>query len=139
MLMRNFIEQSRNNPGLVKAVIRQSGGWENFKAYAEDIVNHGVDAGFSGWIYYTETCPFFQKHRQSILKCAEDMAINLGEDMLSMINSFGCMRELELSLSELAQSLFTNKGELVTQVHNCMSWFIVEEVSRDYIDIVERN
>ena len=38
----------------------------------KDVVNHGMDAGFGGFIYYSETREFFFKYEDEILEVIED-------------------------------------------------------------------
>ena len=38
----------------------------------KDVVNHGMDAGVSGFIYYGETREFFFKYEDEILEVIED-------------------------------------------------------------------
>ena len=38
----------------------------------KDVVNHGMDAGFGGFIYYGETREFFFKYEDEILEVIED-------------------------------------------------------------------
>ena len=40
--LKNFIEYSSINAELIRAVIRQSGGWETFQEIAPDIANYGI-------------------------------------------------------------------------------------------------
>ena len=44
--LKEFTEKSHINESLVRAVVRQSGGWEDFKEKALDVANHGAYAGF---------------------------------------------------------------------------------------------
>ena len=103
----------------------------------EDVVNHGINGGFSGFIYYSDTIAFFKKHKKDILKMAENMAADLGEDMLTMIGNFNCLssgdyrnRKPDYTPTEIGQALFNGKGEAATQVQNAMAWFAAEEVCR---------
>lgn len=129
-MLKQFLEHTNINPKLVRAVIRQMGGWENFKNSAPDIVNHGIDGGFGGFIYYSDTCAFFKRNRKLILELAEDQAKDLGEGMLEMIQSFGVFRDNPISTDSLARALYTGKGDDVVTVENVMAWFAGEEVAR---------
>lgn len=137
MKMKNLIENTSMSPKLAKAIINQSGGWDQFKESAPDIANHGIDGGFSGWIYYSDTCEFFKKNRKDILAYAEEMAESMGEDMLSMIQNFGVFQNDQISTNDLAKALYTGKGDDATRVQNVMAWFVVEELARNYVDMVE--
>ena len=58
--LNSFIEFNID-ADLIRAVIRQSGGWLSFQEMAQDIYNHGISGGFNGWI-------FTPKHANSTLK-----------------------------------------------------------------------
>ncbi len=143
MTKKDFINESGINASLVKAVIKQSGGWESFQEQAVDVANHGADSGFSGWIYYTETCDFYKKNNKEIIRLAKDIADGMGmdgsarndfKDHLDLIKSFGCIRNLGMSTDELVQGM-CGEGELTNQIQNCLAWFALEEVSRAYDDM----
>lgn len=134
-----MIERSNIPAKLIRAVIRQSGGFETFAEHAPDIVNHGIDGGFSGWIYYTETIKFWKANRAAILAMAEEQARDIMENggMLEMIQGFGVFRRDPISQDALAKALYTGKGEDAETVQNVMAWYAAEEVARLYVDLLE--
>lgn len=83
MELNQFITESPIQAKLIRAVVRQSGGWDSFKDMAEDITNHGVDGGFHGWIYYADTVPFAQRNKAVIMAMAQELANDLGEEVAS--------------------------------------------------------
>lgn len=135
----NTMIENSDIPGeLINAVVEQSGGIELFAEMAPDIARHGVDGGFSGWIYYTETCEFFAQNRKDIMALAEQLAEDLGEGgLLEMVQNFGIFRNNLISIDELALALYAGEGDNVTEVHNVMAWFAAEEVARLYVDLLE--
>ena len=133
--MKSFINRSNLPAPLVRAVVKQSGGWENFREMAKDVAEHGADSGFSGWIYYRETMNFFRKNRKTILQYADELASYSGDDVLSLIQGFGIFRTAPIRMDDLAKALYTGKGPEVTRVYNIMAWFALEEVARDYVDL----
>ncbi len=63
-----------------------------------DMVNHGVNAGFNGLIYYTETMELYQQFYKDIWKMLNEEADNQGISPLKMMADFGgaesvCNRE----------------------------------------------
>lgn len=104
----------------------------------EDVNRHGISGGFGGFIYYNDTCKFFKTYKKDILKMAEEMSQQLGEsDMLGMIQNFNCLssgdyrnRKPNYTQTEIAQAIFSGRGERVTQIQNAMAWFAAEEVCR---------
>jgi hypothetical protein len=137
MRQSKFIENSNIPASLIRAVSRQIGGWDSFTESAEDICNHGAGGGVGGFIYYTETVKFYRNNRKTILAVAEEMADSMGEDLLSMIAGFNCLRQYKLTNNEVAQALYMSKGEMVDQVQNAMAWFALEECARSYCDCLE--
>ena len=133
--MKSFINRSNLPAPLIRAVVKQSGGWDSFQEMARDVAAHGADAGFSGWIYHRETMEFFRKNRKAILGYAEEVAHDLGENVLSMIQGFGIFRNSPIDTQDLAKALYTGKGPEVTRVYNILAWFALEEVARAYADL----
>jgi hypothetical protein len=133
--IKQMIENSNIPAKLIRSVIKQSGGFESFIESAQDIANHGIDGGFHGWIYYTDTCAFFKRNKSAILKLAEDQAFEQG--MLEMIQNFGDFRNNPISLDEVARAIYQGKGEMCEQIQNVMAWYAAEEVVRLYNDLTE--
>ena len=110
---------------LVRAVVRRIG-----LESVSDVNSHGIDGGFSGFIYTRETVDFFDKYRDDIMNLAGEMAGNLGEDLLSMVQSFRCIGK-EISQTEIGEALFSSKeSDVINVVKNGMAWFAAEEVCR---------
>lgn len=121
---------------LVRAVIRQSGGIESFTEDAQSITNHGVNGGFHGWIYYTDTVAFTKRHKAAILELCKDIAESVGEDNIySLIASFACAKGY--SAEEVAEAIHNSRSEDRTTIYNCLAWFAAEEVARAYCDMLE--
>ena len=137
MRQSKFIESSNIPASLIRAVSRQMGSWEYFTDSAEDICNHGASGGVGGFIYYNETVKFYRRNRKANLQLAEQMADDLGEDLLSMVASFNCLKCYKLTNNEVAQALYMSKGEWVDSVQNAMAWFALEEIARSYCDVIE--
>lgn len=115
-------------PKLVNAVISRIG-----MDSVEDVVNHGIDGGFNGFIYYKDTVKFFNTHKKDILAMAKDMADSLGEDMLTMIAGFNCLsnnRKPDYTVNEIGEAIYAGRGEAADIVKNAMAWFAAEEVCR---------
>ena len=130
--IKSFCEFSNINPKLIRAVIRQSGGWKSFQESAPDISKHGISGGFSGWIYYTETCQFYAKNQSSIIKLVECQSDEYGyHSAQDMISRF---RSLDATISEIGYTLYGNKSQHDTQVANALAWFAAEEIARAFVD-----
>lgn len=128
-VLKDYPEYKR----LINAVISRVG-----MDAVKDINEHGIDAGFSGFTYYNDTVKFFDTYKKDILKLAEDTASQIDDNgMLSMIQSFNCLssgdrnkRKPDYTQTEIAEALFSGKGENVTTIKNAMAWFTAEEVCR---------
>ena len=132
--LKNFIEYSSIDASLIRAVIRQSGGWGwlDFQEKATDISNHGIACGFSGWIYYAETCEFYAKNQGLIVELVEHQADEYGyKSACDMVKSF-C--SIDATLSEIGYTLYGNKRQHDTIVANALAWFAAEEVTRAFVD-----
>lgn len=80
---------------------------------------------------------FFSKNRKNILKWAESEARDFGyTGVLSFFASFNCMKDLDISETEIAVALFTGKGELYDQISVCLVWYAAETVAREIHDIL---
>jgi hypothetical protein len=57
-----------------------------------DVVNHGVDGGFNGFIYYSDTHAFAMRYRKLIVRMLEEQADSLGDEVVAMVSGFGVFR-----------------------------------------------
>jgi hypothetical protein len=111
---------------LIRAVIRQSGGWDSFKESAQDMAS-SIDAGFSGWIYHTDTVKFATANRDAIAKLAESDSEEFGVGILEMVQSFNCIGK-DYSQSDIAKCLYGRGTD--TTILNGMAWYAAESVAR---------
>ena len=144
--MKQLIENFNGSPRLARAVINQLGGWEGFTESAPDIANHGIDGGFGGFIYYTETVAFAEKHKVDILELARYWADELGEgSAYDLIANFNCLRGSDITASMVDRLIHTDKRTKLTdddendrtQIFNALAWFAGEDVARVYNDLTE--
>lgn len=138
--LKSFISNVSLEPKLIRAVVNQLGGWERFSETAQDINNHGIVTGFSGFIYYHDTIKFWRKNRKEILLLAELQASDLGEDVIRMIQNFNCLSNKgkpDYSASEIARALYGRYDDELDLIYNAMSWYASEEVARVYCDLLE--
>ena len=132
--LKSFISKSHIKPSLIRAVVRQLGGYDEFKQSAHDITRHGISGGYGGFIYYTDTVAFAKKHKAQILELAKSLAEDIGEDTIKMIAGFNC---LKMDSTEVAEAIYNPKSDNKKQVFNALAWFSAEEVCRSYIDFIE--
>ena len=115
---------------LIRATVEQFGGIDALNQCAADVSNHGINGGFHGFIYYSDTCAFYAKHQKDIVSFAKSFADDIGE----MVQSFDCIKG-EYSVDEIGETLFASKRKHDTKIANCMTWFIGEEIARAVYDI----
>ena len=109
---------------LLNAVIEQSGGIEAWEEMKIDISSHGIDGGFSGWIYYTETNEFYDNNERDIKSLLSEQADEYGQGVSELLASFNC---LDISTGEADNFLMgLDEEEDNTQIKNALAWFTVE-------------
>lgn len=124
---REFSQHKR----LISAVISQLGGTESM----QDICNYGINGGYSGFVYYYDTHRFAMRNRKAIVAMLEDMADQLGEDVVQMVNNFGVFRG-SMDADDKKDLYRYLGGAKVEQgaITNVMAWFAAEEVARMFCD-----
>ena len=131
--LTNLIESTNIPESLVRAVVKQAGGWESFKESAPDISRHGIDAGFNGFIYYSDTIAFTKRNREEIVEMAKEQANDFGMGLVEMIKGFNCLKGV--TEGEIIDGLIGASED--TRVPNALAWYAVEEVARAYCDMTE--
>jgi hypothetical protein len=134
--IKSFIEQSHINAALIRAVVRQVGGWDSFKELAIDVTNHGASGGFSGFIYYVDTLTFYRRNKAAVNEALSAMADDLGAGVLEMVRGFNCLGE-DFSTDEIGKAVYGSfSNQYDTQIYNALAWFALEEVARSYSDLI---
>lgn len=125
--LSQVIKDNSDYKTLINAVINRIG-----LDSVEDVVNHGINGGFSGFIYYSETHAFAMKYRKDIIRMLEDMADQLGEDIVSMVSHFGVFRNSPMDAEDKKDLYKYLGGGRPAQgaITNVMAWFAAEEVCR---------
>lgn len=117
---------------LINAVINRIG-----TDSVEDVLRGGIDGGFHGFIYYKDTVAFYRRHKADILDMANDMASDMGENVLEMIGGFNCLGYYDHKTSKwtdtegqdaVGRTIYGGKVDDV--VANALAWFAAEEVCR---------
>ena len=121
------IKDNQEYKALINAVIANIG-----MDSVNDVNSHGINGGFNGFIYYSDTHKFAMKHRNAIASLLEDMADQLGEDVVSMVGNFGVFRNSPMDQDD-KKDLYKYLGGGKTEqgaITNVMAWFAAEEVCR---------
>lgn len=130
--LKQFCEQSHVDNKMIRAVVRQSGGWRSFQQHAPDIAHYGISGGFDGWIYYTETCTFYAKNQKMIVDLVEKQAIEY--DYTSAQDMVRKFRNLDATMSEIGYTLYGTERQHDNHVANALAWYAAEEVACAYAD-----
>jgi len=106
-----------------------------------DCSKHGADCGFSGFIYYSDTIKFYRKHRQDIILHMENLAVELGLDIISLIQGFGIFRNSQKpTASEISKALWENRyREEHHTLYNVFAWYTLEEIAHTWYRHIEDN
>ena len=97
---------------------------ETFK----DVRNNGANGGFSGFIYYSDTCKFARDNMEEILESIKEDANGMGEDPLIFIQNFNCFGNDTISTMEIASIIYDRPDQATlndgtdTQVLNAIAW-----------------
>lgn len=136
-----FCDASHLDSTLIRAAVRQFGGWESFTGLAEDVSNHGIDGGFHGFIYTRNTEAFAKRNRSLIASMASEQARDFGTSVTEMIQNFGCFRNgTKPTDEEIGSALYAGRDlENGMPILNALAWYAGEEVCRSYTDLAERD
>lgn len=125
--LKKVLSENPDYESLIRQVYNSIG-----KDSIMDVVNHGIDGGFSGFIYYSETHAFAMKNRKAINSLLEETASQLGEEVTGMVSNFGVFRNSKMDADDrkdLYKYLGGGKPEQGT-ITNVLAWFAAEEVCR---------
>lgn len=97
-----------------------------------DVASRGADAGFSGFIYYTDTGEFYTENKALILEALQEAVEEFGADgVVSLVRGFKCAQDS--TEEEIAQTLYSD--EVDTYVANCLAWFALESVAFELTNV----
>jgi len=124
---KEVIKDNESYKTLINAVINRI-GLDN----VENVNGHGIDGGYSGFIYYSDTHAFAMRYRKLIVRLLEEQAEQLGEDVVQMVSHFGVFRNSPMD-NEDKRDLYKYLGggrNEQSSITNVMAWFAAEEVCR---------
>lgn len=121
------------------ARIKRHSGMDNDQII--DAGEHGADASWPGFTYYSDTVAFFKKNRADILELVNEMASDLGENPVDMVARFNCLggRVAKLAGSARIAEYYPSVSRCLyggrltdedTNVANALAWFALEEIGR---------
>ena len=134
MKLSDFVKQSTVPAKLIRAVVRQVGCWEDFQQIAKDVVNLG-GYGYKGFIYYDDTVAFTKRNKRAILEFAADQDSEIESvGLVKFVAGFNCVDE---TLDDIARALYAGRGDAFQEVYNALAWYVLEEVCRSYVDLLD--
>ena len=98
--LKQVIKEHPEYRGLIEAVISRID-----EDAIQDVSLHGADGGFAGFTYYDDTVTFFDKYKKDILALAEDVAKQMGIELLDLIQGFRCL-ENQYSQTDIAKAIY---------------------------------
>lgn len=134
---------TRNFTDLEKAILTQIDGCdyltEDNAQELQNCIQGGADCGISGFIYYADTCEFYDANREEILSQMIGEARELGySSAAEMISKFNCLQGW-LEAGEIEEQLFTDSEDDLLK--NALAWavlesfaFSMEEEVSDFLD-----
>jgi len=134
--IRELVDRSTLPEGLIRAVVRQAGGWEYFKMIAPMVMRNGHKKDWSGFEYHTETSKFYITYRDLIRQVAHHVAEEGGQSTIKMIHNFRDLSK-EFSEDEIGTTLYGPKSKIDIQIANALACFVLEKVAQAYINIIE--
>jgi len=133
--LQGLVNSTSIPESLVRAVVRQMGGWQSFKESAPDICRGGIDGGFHGFIYYGDTMKFAKKNKEAIRQLAISQAEDFGLGVVEMIKGFNCFKNNSPTEAEIIDGLAGIAHPMGVNVLNALAWYAGEEVARAYCDL----
>ena len=111
---------------LKNAVSRQMGGAERLCEVAFDVANYGANAGWGNFVYYKDTVAFTKRHKQKIIDCLKEDALNSGESFANFVSGFNCFKCM--TQDEIMDGLYNPKSIHMIIVCNGLAWYALESV-----------
>ena len=111
---------------LKRAVSRQMGGAEHLYEVASDVAKCGANAGWGNFVYYSDTVSFTKRHKQKIISCLKEDALNCGESFANFVSGFNCFKSM--SQDGVMDGLYNPKSIHLTTVYNGLAWYALESV-----------
>ena len=137
--MSDFLKAANTDPKLTAAVIRQLGGWDNFREKAVDVANHGISGGYCGFIYFDDTVAFTKKHKKLIIESVMQVADEFGESFTKTIAGFNCLKNSGITEDDVLLALMSQRScddYILQQVYNALAWYAGETVAHEYVNYI---
>lgn len=113
----------------INAIIRKLGGWSRTQELAPDIVNNGMQGGFSGFHTCYETTMFFKHYKKDILCLLQKRATEFGMSKYQFISQHPILKDGDQN-SILRVLTARPNYEKDRSAINALVWDFVEEFAR---------
>ena len=111
---------------LKNAVASKMGGAECLYEVASDVATSGANAGWGNFVYYSDTVAFTKRHKQKIIDCLKEDALNCGESFANFISGFNCFKGMPQD--EVMDGLYNPKSVHMIIVYNSLALYALESV-----------
>lgn len=120
---------------MANAVIEQLGGVGDYNVEQLNYIRDGSD-GYSGFIYYSETCKFWNDNKEAIIQNMHELADDLGEDLITMIKGFGNFKNDEsVTYDTIGNALYGSYNEEENlYIYDTFAKYALEEVANRFQD-----
>lgn len=137
---------AREFNALEKAILTQFDGCdyltEDNARELQSCIQGGADSGISGFIYYADTCEFYDANREAILSQMIEEAREFGYGSAAeMISKFNCLQGW-FEPGEIEEQLFTGSEDDLLK--NALAWAVLEDFAysmeeevSDFLDELE--
>lgn len=129
---------------LQQAVIEQMGYDElspECAATLKDVMKSpdGAAAGFNGFIYYSETCKFFEDNKDLIMQQLIEDRWSIGYNSLTeMLKSFNCFKDVDTyNIEQFLINSDDESNEDETTLKNGLAWYCLEDTAYRLEETIE--
>ena len=134
MKLIDFTNKHKDDAKLIRSVVSEYGGMEEFELVAYDVAQYGANQGTGGAFIFTDECVrFYEKNKSAIISMLTRTADELGGDMVTLITGFNCLKDIDKN----DVAMFFVQGKSSSQyknIANALAWYAAEEVCRMYRD-----
>lgn len=118
---------------LAVAVIRQLGGVDEDSIRTLQEVRNAAD-GWTGFIYYNDTCDFYRRNREAIMENLKEFAEDMDIGLLETVHNFNAVKG-NYTMDEIGKALYGSYDrEESTGLYNILAWYALEEVAFHFQD-----
>jgi hypothetical protein len=106
----------------------------------KDIANYGIDGGYTGFIYYYETCKFFEDNKDLIMEQLLEDRASIGYSSLTeMLSSFKCFEGIDTyNIEQFLINPDDENNEDETTLKNGLAWYAAETVAYQLDEDIEK-